>query len=87
MMLVMGGLGLGGAQGKECCRYQQSHTQYLFNCCSLDALPELLISSDARCAAALAGLPLQAADLRIRDADAPGRTNAETEMRQRQGSS
>jgi hypothetical protein len=42
MMLVMGGLGLGGAQGKESCRYQQSHTQYLFSCCSLDALPEVL---------------------------------------------
>ena len=27
MILVMGGLGLEGAQGKECCRYQQSHTQ------------------------------------------------------------
>ena len=30
--LVMGGLGLEGAQGKECCRYQQSRTQYLFSC-------------------------------------------------------
>ena len=87
MMLVMGGLGLGGAQGKECCRYQQSHTQYLFSCCSLDALPEELFLSAARCRAALAGLPFQVADFRIRDADAPGRTNAETEMRQLQGSS
>jgi hypothetical protein len=39
-VMVIGGLGLGGAQGKDCCRYQQSHTQYLFVCCSLDALPE-----------------------------------------------
>jgi Tfp pilus assembly protein PilV len=68
LVMVMGSLGLGGAQGKECCRYQQSHTQYLFVCCSLVALPEVLISSAARCAAALAGLPLQTAESRIRDA-------------------
>jgi len=48
-VMVMGGLGLGGAQGKECCRYQQSHTQYLFSCCSVDALPGVSISSAALC--------------------------------------
>jgi hypothetical protein len=76
-VMVMGGLGLGGAQGKECCRYKQSHTHYLFNCCSLGALPEVLISSAARCAAALAGLPLQAAESLIRDAGAPDRASLE----------
>jgi hypothetical protein len=49
LVMVMGSLGLGGAQGKECCRYQQSHTQYLFVCCSLVALPEVLGLSAARC--------------------------------------
>jgi hypothetical protein len=49
LVMVMGSLGLGGAQGKECCRYQQSHTQYLFVCCSLVALPEVLVLSAARC--------------------------------------
>ena len=48
-VMVIGGLGLEGAQGKDRCRYQQSHTQYLFSCCSLDALPEVLFLTAARC--------------------------------------
>ena len=86
-VMAMSGLGLDGAQGKDRCRYQQSHTQYLFSCCSLDALPEGSCPRAAQGAAALAGLPLQAAVVRIRDAGAPDGSYVEIQMRQLQGSS
>ena len=54
--MAVGGLGLEGAQAKDCCRYQQSHTQYLFSCFSLDVLPEMLISSAAHGASGVGGI-------------------------------